>query len=546
MRPFSAQFFTLLSAAALFFVAAVGADARQPPAQDAPARALHELFEQEWEWALREFPTFASHLGDKRYNDRWPDLSLAAHERRHRHQREVLERIKGIDRARLSPADQLNYDLFRKDLEESVAAYKYRWHLVPLNQRGGIQTESELADVLSFTTVKDYEDWIARLRSFPAMMDQTIALMREGARARMIHPRVIMERIPAQIDKQITARPEDSPFYAPFKTFPDAIPEAERRRLASAGREAVASHVVPAYRKFREFFVSEYLPATLPEVGAWQMPDGAEMYAFEARRYTTTELTPRQIHETGLSEVKRIRAEMEAIMRQVAFRGTLQEFFQHLRTDPKFYYKTGDELLEAYRAMSKRIDPKLVKVLKTIPRMPYGVEPIPANIAPDTTAAYYQQGAPDGSRPGTYYVNLYKPEMRPKYEMMALSLHEAVPGHHFQIAIAQELTDLPLLRRLADFNAYTEGWGLYAERLADELGWFTERGTRLGMLTGSSLRAARVVIDIGVHLDLPRPDGSRWSLETACAFLRDRGRAEAYRVHPEIVRYLGWPAQATA
>ncbi|MCA1643756.1 MAG: DUF885 domain-containing protein, partial [Acidobacteria bacterium] len=372
MRPIVRHLFTFLSAPLFIFVASAPARAQAGAQPNEAAKALHALFEEEWEYAMRENPTWASSLGDRRYNDRWSDVTLAAVERRHKHGVETLERLKSIDRARLTPADQLNYDLFRKDYETGVERHKFRWHLVPLNQRGGIQTEDDLGDLLRFTTVKDYEDWIARLRAFPAYMDGTIALLREGVRVKMVHPRIISGRIPGQIDKQIVASPEVSPFFRPFKRIPETFSAADRERIVAAGREAISSQVVPAFRKMKEFFVKEYVPASYPEVGAWQMPDGAEMYAFEARRYTTTTLTPQQIHELGLSEVKRIRAEMESIMQRVGFKGTLREFFKHLRTDPKFYYKSPEELLDAYRALSKRIDPNLVKVFRTLPRQPYG------------------------------------------------------------------------------------------------------------------------------------------------------------------------------
>jgi uncharacterized protein (DUF885 family) len=536
MRRSSQHSFALLLAVLFLFSAAARA---QDAPTNAAAKSLHELFESEWEYSMREYPTFASSLGDRRYNDRWTDLSLAAHERRYKHQIEVLERLKAIDRAALTPADQLNYDLFEKDLREGAEGYKYRWHLVPLNQRGGIQTESELADLLRFETVKDYDDWLARLRAFPAMMDQTISLMREGARVRMIHPRVIMERIPAQIDKQITASADDSPFFAPFKNFPASMPAAERERLTAAGREAVNQQIIPSYKKFREFFVKEYLPATFPEVGAWQMPDGAEMYAFEARRHTTTSMTPQQIHEVGQSEVKRIRAEMEAIKEKVGFKGTLQEFFKHLRSDPKFYYKSGEELLDAYRATAKRIDPHLVKVFRTIPRMPYGVEPIPMNVAPDTTTAYYQQPAADGSRPGNYYVNLYKPETRPKYEMMALSLHEAVPGHHLQIARAMELGEIPKFRRYGSYTAFTEGWGLYAESLGEEMGLYDDPYAKFGQLTYEMWRAVRLVVDTGMH-------HMKWTRQQAIDFFLQNAAKSELDIVNEIDRYIAWPGQALA
>jgi uncharacterized protein (DUF885 family) len=539
MRPIARRLLTFLSASALFFVAAAPAGAQVARA-DGAAKALHALFDEEWEYAMRESPTWASSLGDRRYNDRWPDMTLAAAERRHKHGVETLERLKAIDRARLSPADQLNYDLFRKDFETSVGAYKFRWHLIPLNQRGGIQTEDDLGDTLRFTTVKDYEDWIARLRSFPAYMDGTIALLREGVRVRMVHPRIISERIPAQIDKQIVDDPARSPFFRPFNRIPNSFTAADRERLLAAGRDAISAHVVPSFRRMKEFFVKEYVPASYPEVGAWQMPDGAEMYAYEARRHTTTNLTPQQIHEIGLSEVKRIRAEMESVMRGVGFAGTLPEFFKLLRTDPRFYYKSPEELLDAYRALAKRIDPNLVKVFRTLPRQPYGAEPIPANVAPDTTTAYYQQGAPDGSRAGTFYVNLYKPETRPKYEMMALALHESVPGHHLQIALAQELGEVPKFRRYGnDYTAFVEGWGLYAESLGDEMGLYDDPYAKFGQLTYEMWRAVRLVVDTGIH-------SMRWTRQRAIDFFTENAAKSELDIVNEIDRYIAWPGQALA
>ena len=542
MRPMTKEFFAFLLTAGLFFMpvpVTLAQAVQAAPGSDEAAKALHELFAAEWEYAMRENPTWASALGDRRYNDRWEDASPEAVERRHRHAREVLARLDKIDRRRLSPADQLNYDLFRKDVELDVEEYQYRWHLVPLNQRGGIQTADELADQLRFTTVKDYGDWLARLRAFPAYLEQTTALMREGIRARVLLPKVIMQRIPAQIDKQIVEDPAASPFYKPFKNFPAAVAQTERERLAWGAREAIASGVVPAFKKFKEFFTGEYLPASFEQVGIWQAPRGAEMYAFFVRRYTTTNATPREVHETGLAEVKRIRGEMEAIMRKVGFRGTLQDFFKHLRTAPQFYYKSPQELLEAYRATAKRIDPQLVKVFRKLPRTPYGVEPIPENIAPDTTTAYYNRPAADGSRPGTYYVNLYKPETRPKYEMMALSLHEAVPGHHLQIALAQELGEVPNFRRYGGYTAFVEGWGLYAESLGEEMGLYDDPYAKFGQLTYEMWRAVRLVVDTGVH-------HMKWTRRQAIDFFMENAAKSELDIVNEIDRYIAWPGQALA
>ncbi|HWS56179.1 MAG TPA: DUF885 domain-containing protein [Pyrinomonadaceae bacterium] len=504
-----------------------------------PARALHQLFDEEWEWRMRESPTFASSLGDRRYNDRWQDASLEAIEARHRHRLETLRRLRGIDRARLSAADQLNYDLFRRTLETDIEAHQFRLHLMPVNQRGGVQSADELAELLRFQTVKDYDDWLARLRALPRLVEQNTALMREGMRARKLWPREVLKRVPAQLDKQVVARPEESPFYAPFRQFHKDIPAADRDRLAREAREAVSQQVVPAFRRFRDFFNEEYLPASFDQVGIWQWPDGEQAYAFLARRYTTTGMTPQQIHEKGLSEVARIRAEMQQVMTQVGFRGTHKEFFRKLRTDDDFYYKNPGELLEAYRAISKRIDPHLVKVFKTIPRMPYGVVPIPDKLAPDTTTAYYNQPAADGSRPGLYYVNLYKPETRPKYEMMALSLHEAVPGHHLQIARAMELGEIPKFRRYGGYTAYVEGWGLYAESLGEDMGLYDDPYSKFGQLTYEMWRAVRLVVDTGMH-------HMKWDRQRAIDYFLDNAAKTEQDIVNEIDRYITMPGQALA
>jgi uncharacterized protein (DUF885 family) len=507
---------------------------------NAAARELHKLFDEEWEWTMRENPTFASNLGDRRYNDRWEDASLENVERQHEHRLETLRRLQAIPRARLSPADQLNYDLFKKDLAGDIEGHKFKLYLLPVNQRGGIQTADELSELLRFQTVKDYEDWIARMRALPLYMDQTIALMREGVREKMLWPKVVEQRVAAQIDKQLVERAEDSPFFKPFRQFPADISEAERARLVRDAREAVAQSVVPAYKKLKEYFVKEYLPASFERVGVWQWPNGAEAYAFLARRYTTTDMTPEQIHQKGLAEVARIRAEMQKVMEQVGFRGTLKEFFKKLRTDEQFYYKTPEDLLEAYRATAKRIDPNLVKVFKTLPRQPYGVTPIPDAVAPDTTTAYYQPGAADGSRPGFYYVNLYKPETRPKWEMMALSLHESVPGHHLQIARAMELGEIPKFRRYGGgYTAFVEGWGLYAESLGEDMGLYDDPYSKFGQLTYEMWRAVRLVVDTGMHF-------YKWDRQKAIDYFMENAAKTELDVTNEIDRYITDPGQALA
>jgi len=531
---------TLLSFVAASLAAVTAFGAEPTPAQSNPAaKALHAFFEAEWDYAMEQNPTRASSLGDRRWNDRWDDDTLEANQKREDHAKDVLLRLARLDRAKLSRADQLNYDLFKKRLEQEIAGFKFRMHLLPINQRGGIQTADELGDQLRFTTVKDYEDWVARLRALPKSMQENIALMREGAKARIMWPKIVLERVPAQIDKQIVENPEDSPFFKPFKKFPKEIPEREQRALSEAALQAIGSGIVPSFRQLKEYFVAEYLPAAFPEVGIWQMPEGGELYTYLTQRFTTTNLTPQQIHEKGLSEVARIRAAMDEIVKQVGFQGSRAEFFTKLRTDPQFFYSTPDELLQAYRAMAKQIDPNLVKVFKTLPRAPYGVIPIPDKIAPDTTTAYYNGPAADGSRPGNYYVNLYKPETRPKWEMMALSLHEAVPGHHLQIALAQELGEMPKFRRFGGYTAFSEGWGLYAESLGEEMGLYDDPYAKFGQLTYEMWRAVRLVVDTGMHF-------MKWDRQRAINFFLENAAKSENDIVNEIDRYISMPGQALA
>jgi uncharacterized protein (DUF885 family) len=500
---------------------------------------LHQLFADEWERGLRDSPENASYYGDSRFNDRWTDMGLEAIAARAAADRAALEKLQAIDRAALSPADQLNYDTFAWQLQRSVERQAYREYLQPVGHQGGPQTADGLAEVLAFATVKDYQDWLERLQALPVAIDQTIVLMREGVKAGNVPPRILMQRVPAQIAGQVVDDPTKSGFYKPFLKFPDSIPAAEQARLRAEAKRIITADVVPAYRTLQSYFNDEYLPKARESIAVTDLPDGNAYYDFLAGYYTTTGLTAAQIHEIGLKEVARIRAEMEKVKAQTGFTGSLGEFFTYLRTDPRFFYKTPDELLTAYRALSKRIDPELVKVVRTIPRLPYGVRPIPDSIAPDTTTAYYQPGAADGSRPGWYYVNLYRPEMRPRWEMVPLSLHEAVPGHHFQFARGMELPDAPMFRRTAYFTAYGEGWGLYAEQLGTEMGLYEDPYDRFGQLTYEMWRAVRLVVDTGMH-------AKGWTREQAIAYFKDNAAKTDQDIVNEIDRYIGTPGQALA
>lgn len=507
--------------------------------KNAATESLYKFFEAEWQRTLENSPTFASYLGDKRYNTRWDDLSLAAIKRNHEQNLQALARLKQINRAELSVSDRLNYDLFQKDLENAIERYGLQSHLLPINQGGGIQTTDDFANFLSFETVKDYEDWIARLNAFPAYMDQTVGLLREGKAKGIIWSKLVLNRIPAQIDKQIVDAPEKSLFYKPFAQMSKNLSASEQARLQAAARQAIGEKVVPSFRKLKEFFSKEYLPVAYNEAGIWQMPNGNKIYESLARSYTTTNLTPKEIHEKGLSEVARIRAEMEKIKSQVGFTGSLQEFFNFLRTDKRFFYQTPEELLTAYRAISKRIDPELTKLFKTLPRTPYGVVPIPDAIAPDTTTAYYNSPSADGRRPGLYYVNLYKPETRPKWEMMALSIHEAVPGHHLQLALQQELGEMPNFRKFGGYTAFIEGWGLYSESLGDEMNLYSDPYDKFGQLTYEMWRAVRLVVDTGMHY-------YKWDRQKAIDYFKANAAKTEQDVVNEIDRYISNPGQALA
>jgi uncharacterized protein (DUF885 family) len=368
---------------------------------------------------------------------------------------------------------------------------------------------------------------------------QNQAQMEEGVRTGWTAPKAIMTRLPAQIDAQIVDDPTKSSFYRPFLAMPDAIPAVTRAQLQRDAQAAIRDQVMPALRAFRTFFNDRYLPNARASVAAGDLPDGKAYYDWLAAGYTTTAMTSDEIHELGLREVARIRAKMEAVRAEVGFQGDLPAFFTHLRTAPQFHYDDADTLLAAYRALSKRIDPELTRVFSVFPRTPYGVIPVPAAIAPDTTTAYYNSPSTDGRRPGYYYVNLYKPETRLKWEMVPLTLHESVPGHHFQIALAQEQGEQPMFRRMSPFTAYVEGWGLYAEQLGYDMGLYADPYDRMGQLTYEMWRAVRLVVDTGMH-------AKGWSRQRAIDYFLANAPKSELDITNEIDRYIATPGQALA
>jgi uncharacterized protein (DUF885 family) len=512
----------------------------------ATAARLNRIYQDQWERQLREDPLGATSIGDPRYNDRWPDLSLAAIDRQAAEDRAALAELKAIDVGDLSAADRMNYDIIRLQFENSVAVQRFRPWLYAIDHQGALngtpnpQTQSEQAEVAPFATVRDYENWIARLRGFGTYTDQVIALLAEGLREGRTEACAVTVRIAPQIAAQLVATPADSPFYKPFAAFPAAIGDADRRRLAASASEAIANQVLPAMGRLQKFFTSRYAPACRKEPGLSATPDGAAYYANRVAYFTTTDLTPAAIHQLGLAEVARIRGEMDKVMAEVGFRGSFQEFSHFLRTDPRFFYTDPEDLLHGYMVIAKGIDPNLVRLFGRLPRIPYGVRPIPATSAPSTPTAYYQQGAPDGSRAGYFYVNLYRPDSRPKWEMETLTAHESVPGHHLQIALQYENgADLPMLRRVADFTAYVEGWGLYSESLGYDLGLYKDPYSHYGQLTYDMWRAVRLVVDTGIH-------AMGWSRQQAIDYFAANAPKAQLDIENEIDRYISRGGQALA
>jgi uncharacterized protein (DUF885 family) len=501
---------------------------------------LHQLFDEQWEWQLRESPESATFVGDRRYDDRVSDFSPAAFERRRARGREVLQRIEAIDRGKLSADDQLNYDLFRESMRDNVAGDAFPSELLAINQLFGIHSgPSELAQAIPRDTVKDHENFLTRLRAYPKIVDQVIALLRRGLEAGVTPPRMILGDVAKSMENQLVDDPAKSSIYTfAFTDFRSSIPAAEQQRLQKEAASVLASHVLPAIRKLHTFWTKEYYPKTRDTIAFTALPNGKAWYDYLLRQSTTTDLTADQIHELGLSEVKRIRAEMEAIKTKTGFQGTLAEFFTFLRTDPRFFYTTREDLLLGYRDISKRIDPELTRLFGRLPRIPYGVIPVPAYSEQSQTTAYYNSGSQEGNRPGYFYANLYDLKSRPKWEMEALTLHEAVPGHHLQISLAQELENVPKFRRFSYYNAFGEGWGLYAESLGSELGMYQDPYSKFGQLTYEMWRAVRLVVDTGMH-------AKGWTRDRAIQYFADNASKARHDIEVEIDRYIGMPGQAT-
>ena len=499
---------------------------------------LIAVINDHWQWTLTQYPERRLEYGDRSGNDQWTDMSLDAFQRRFEDEGRFVQRLEQIEPAILSADSQVNRAMLLRQLRDSRTEYEDGLHLIALDMRSGPQHRHSMIDTLPMMSAQDHEDWLNRLRGLPEQLTQYQALLSEGISRDRTQAQIVMSRVPSQIANLITDQASDSPFYRAFATMPEEIDPEIQIWLKSAAVAIIEEQINPALRELLEFLESEYLPAARPP-GIGALPGGKQVYSRLAQHFTTTELTPDEIHEIGLREVARIRGEMETVIDTVGFDGDIAAFNEFLRTDPQFYYETPEALLEGYQAVSKRLDPGLVNLFGKLPRAPYGVRPIPDEEAPDTTTAYYMRPAIDGSRPGWYYVNLYQPEVRPKFEMEVLSVHESVPGHHLQISLAQELTGLPEFRRNGGFTAFIEGWGLYSERLGYDMGLYEDSYSRYGQLVYDMWRAVRLVVDTGIHY-------FGWSRQKAIDyFIANAAKSEADIIN-EIDRYIGWPGQALA
>jgi len=485
-----------------------------------------ELMEIDWLRILDEHPEGATFAGVQGYDDRWTDLSPEAHERRRRQARAVAEAARSIDRDALSVDDRLNLDLFTQQAEIRDESMGFPGELMPLGTMSGPQ--HLIPRTISLTRAP--EDALARLEAAPAVIEQTIELLREGLRRGITTPRIVISGVAEQLDAQI-ADPATGPILAGATHLTGSA--------RSDAEQVIGERIVPAFETLRAFVTDEYEPATRESIGLSELPDGEAWYAFEARRYTTTDLSPKEIHEIGLSEVERIRAEMADAKRATGHSGSFEEFFEFLRTDDGFFFDSAEELLASYRDLAKRADPKLAELFSVLPRTPYGVEPVPAHEEQHVPTAYYLRGALHAGRAGTFYANTYDLRSRPRWEMEALTLHEAVPGHHLQVSIGQELGDVPEFRKHARFTAFVEGWGLYAESLGTEMGFYTDPYSRFGQLTYEMWRAIRLVVDTGMH-------AFGWSREQAIELFRTNAGKADHDITVEVDRYIAWPGQALA
>jgi len=504
------------------------------------SQKLKKFIDASWNYLMKEIPEWATYVGLTEDNDKWTDGSPEAAERRDKNTLCSFKALKKIQRTKLKGSDLVNFDLLVRRHEESIESMAFGDKYLVMNHMSGLH--SNLPDMISSMPAqnkKDIENMLSRLEKVPTLVKENEYWMREGMKRRITPVKMFVEKVPAQFDKILTANAEDSPLYKPFESLPGTLTSEEKTALQQRAREVITKIVNPALAKLREFVVKEYIPASRTEISWRQMPDGPKWYALLVKSQTTTSMTPEQLHELGLKEVARINGEMAKIREQVKFKGDAKAFNKFLLTDKQFYFTDKNALLAGYRDIAKRIDPELPKLFKTLPRLTYGVREMPDYKAKDSPGAYYMSGSLENGRPGYFEANTYDLKARPKWAMEALTLHEAVPGHHLQIAIAQELKDMPKFRRYDGYTAFIEGWALYAESLGDDMGFYKDPYAKYGQLSYEMWRACRLVVDTGIHQ-------LGWSRQQAIDYMMAQMPKSQLETEIEVDRYITWPGQALA
>jgi uncharacterized protein (DUF885 family) len=500
---------------------------------------LNAVFQDYWEDNLKHSPEFASTLGDKRYNDQVSDYSVKAYNAGLEREQGFLLRLAAIDPAGLTEQEKISRDLLLRQFAEDQEAADYKEWEMPVNQMGGIHTTyPELVAQLSFTSVKDYDDWIARLHAIPKAFDQVSTNMSIGMEDHRVPPRYLLEKVLEEVKGLASQKPEDSPLALPLKNFPAAVPPAERERIKAEMLDAIAKEVLPAYLRFARFLEVSYIPAGREQPGISALPDGAKYYAFNIRRTTTTNLTAEKIHQIGLDEVKRDETEMLSIAQKLGFTD-LKSFRASLQNNPKLKPTSAEALLDAYRGYLKPMQAKLPQLFGRLPKAAFEVVAIPDYLEKTAPAAYYYDGAPDGSRPGRLRINTYHATDRNLYAVEAIAYHEGLPGHHLQISIGQELDDIPSFRRFGGYTAFVEGWALYSEHLGKDVGFYQDPYSDYGRLEADMWRAIRLVVDTGVH-------SQHWTREQMVQFFHDHSAIDETNIQSEVDRYIAWPGQALA
>ncbi len=522
------------------------AEAAASEAASAAAKAsrLDQFYAAYWEEMLKMNPIQATFQGDNRYNDQMPDFySKAFRDEGRAFTQRWLDKVQAIGPDGLSGQDLVSYQIFVNEAKDGLYAEKFPGWMLPVNQMGSLVTYAAMlgsgTGAQPFKTVKDYDNWLARGNRIPVLVDSMIGNMREGMKAGVVQPRVLMVKVVPQIDALLKPKPEETLFWGPVKAMPADFSAADKARLTDAYRTMIGQQVLPSFKKLRDFIANEYMPATRDSVGMDKLPNGAEWYAFNVRQTTTTDLTPAQIHQIGLDEVARIHGEIRQVMKEVGFKGSLQDFFKFMRTDKRFNFKSEDELLKYYRALEARINTRIPEQFSLMPKAGFEIRPVEAFRAKSAAGGEYQGPSEDGTRPGIFYVNTYDLPTRKTWDAENLYLHEAIPGHHFQIALQQELKGVPAFRRFGGQTAYIEGWGLYAESLGKPLGVYESPYDYFGRLQNELWRAIRLVTDTGLH-------SKGWTRDQVIKYMLDNSAESETQATAEAERYIAWPSQATA